>query len=98
MAPVTHRNYCTNVLRTKIGTYPDEVVTRLIHTAEETQAIAEIKTSIVMLSDRALFCTGGMDIETIGKLMSRILSIGLKAWLYIAQAAYDRMYCNYQTD
>lgn len=96
MAPLTHRNYCVfKCAEDKIGTYPDEVVTRLIHTAEETQAIAEIKSSVhnYVKEARALFCTGGMDIENDWEAYVKNLeSIGLKAWLYIAQTAYDRMY------
>jgi len=79
----------------KVGLIPDEVVTKLIYTEEESLAIADIASSInsYINESLALFCTGGLDIEKDWDTYVKTLKdIGLDLYLETAQAAYDRMY------
>lgn len=74
---------------------PDEVIPKLIYTAEEIEQIAEIQTTIKSYVDEclALFATGGMSVEgDWDKFQNELKVIGVEEMLQVMQTAYDRMY------
>jgi len=79
----------------RIGQQPEEIVMDLIYTADELSEINDIITTITDYTNaaRVQFVTGELDLDKDwDKYLKQIDKMGLKKWLSVAQAAYDRMH------
>jgi putative aldouronate transport system substrate-binding protein len=78
----------------KWGTQDPGAVASVMYTAEESQMIAEMKTSLFtyIMECQAHFANGSMSIEKDWQTYLKTLdNIGLQQFLKVTQAAYDRM-------
>lgn len=75
--------------------HPEEVVSKLIYTPEESEQVSEIMATLISYvhESRAAFITGGMDLDSQwDAYLKELETIGLSKFVEVAQAAYDRMY------
>ena len=74
---------------------PDEVVGKLIYTAEEIEQIAELQANLKSYAEEclALFATGVMDIDKDwDQFQEELKVIGIDEVMTVVQTVYDRMY------
>ena len=90
------RNYASaQALYQESGWNPDEVIPKLLYTAEETEAISEIRTTLLdyVKASTANFLAGNTDIDAGWEdFVAQCHTIGLDDVLSVVNEVYTRMY------
>ena len=76
---------------------PNEIISKLVLTEEETEQLAEIKTSVdaYAAEQRVAFITGVVDLSTgWDTYIDTLNAMGLQTYIEIAQTAWTRMNAN----
>ncbi len=94
-------SYRTKTCYSSLSTYieagmPDEVISNLVYTSEESEVVSETKTLLTefIQNQRALFCTGVLDPESDADwqtYLDALESQGYYELIEVAQSAYTRM-------
>lgn len=91
---VTYIDYLYYAKGDRVGMIPEEVVYKVLYTAEELEEIGALEADILNYVKEciALFALGEMDpVEDWDTYVDNLYAMGLEDYLTIAQTAYDRM-------